>query len=127
MQQTITNPGMDEYRWYNQDFDWTHTFDPAGKTIQSAKLDIRAWNIDWGPEPYWEHNIIYADGHRIGELTGRNNEWSTTTFSIDPALAAEILRHGAMSVCIDIDSTHTTYWWAATIDWSKLTIEWIPA
>ncbi|MDI6888732.1 MAG: hypothetical protein QMC78_03425 [Methanocellales archaeon] len=60
-EQTITDaPGMDEYRWYNQDFGWTHTFDPTGKEIISAKLEIRAWNVDWGEPWYMEHDIIYS-------------------------------------------------------------------
>jgi len=38
----------------------------------------------------------------------------------------EILEDGEMYVFVDIDSTQT-HWWAVTIDWSKLTIEWAPA
>jgi hypothetical protein len=123
-EQIITDaPGMDEYRWYNQDFGWTHTFDPTGKRIISAKLEIRAWDVDWGEPWYMEHDIIYADGYRLGELKGWDDAWSITTFEIDPVLATEILEDGEMYVFVDIDSTHTYYYWAVTIDWSKLTVE----
>jgi len=127
-EQTITNaPGMDEYRWYNQDFGWAHTFDSTGKRIISATLEIRALDVDWGEPWYMEHDIIYTDGHKLTELKGWSGTWSTTTFEIDPALATEILEDEEMYVFVDIDSTHTYRCWAVTIDYSKLTIEYTTA
>lgn len=55
-EQTITDaPMMWEYRWFDQDFGWTHTirpFGPMDKEIISATLYVTAWNVDWGVEPY---------------------------------------------------------------------------
>lgn len=112
-------PGMDQYRWWNQDFGWTHTFDVAAGRILSAKLDIRAWDVDVAPGAYWEHDLIYADGGLLGELQGSNYAWSVTSFNIDPALLSD----GTLRVWVDIDSTHNLDWWAVTIDWSRLTVE----
>ncbi|GAI51328.1 unnamed protein product, partial [marine sediment metagenome] len=54
-------PGMMEYRWYNQDFGWQHTFDPTGKIIISAKLLICAGDVDFtAPDP--ERDIVSVDG-----------------------------------------------------------------
>lgn len=126
--------GMDQYRWHHQDFGWWHeTFDSTGKTIISATLEIRAWDVDnpisW-PEYYWERDIIYADGHKLGELKGGDGIWSVTTFNIDPAIAKEILEDAKMYLFIDIDASgpglRPPGAWAVTIDWSRLTIVWEP-
>lgn len=133
--QTIGNaPGMDQYRWYDEDFSWRHeTFDSTGKRIISATLEIRAWDVDNPipyPEYYWERDIIYADGHKLGELKGGDDIWSVTTFNIDPTLAKEILEDGKMHVFVDIDAggpgLRPPGAWGVTIDWSKLTIVWEP-
>ncbi|MBA7492701.1 hypothetical protein ES702_03251 [subsurface metagenome] len=113
-------PGMDQYRWYNQDFGWTHTFDTMGKTIISAKLEIRAWDVDYASG---ERDIIYADGQRLGALTGSNGAWSTTPFTISPELATTLLEDGKLYIFMDIDSTHSRRYWAVTVDWSRLTVE----
>ncbi len=116
--QTIGNaPGMDEYRWFNQDFGWTHTFNACCKEIKNVKLSIRAWDVDseWG-----EVNKVYADGVYLGDLEGAGNEWSITVFDVDPALLAD----GELNVWVDIDATHEQMWWAVTIDWSKLRVRW---
>ncbi|MDZ7264163.1 MAG: PKD domain-containing protein [candidate division KSB1 bacterium] len=116
--QTIGNaPGMDEYRWFDQDFGWTHTFDACCKTIKRASLRIRAWDVDMAGG---EVDKVYADGVCLGDLEGQDDEWSTTTFDLDPAL----LEDGTLEVWVDIDAMHEQRWWAVTIDWSRLVVYW---
>jgi len=110
-------PGMDEYRWFDEDFGWTHTFDIGCKTIARAKLRIRAWDVDYASG---EIDKIYADGVYLGDLQGTNDHWSVTVFNIDPDLLAD----GELEVWVDIDATHNERWWGVTIDWSKLRVKW---
>ena len=110
-------PGMDEYRWFDEDFGWTHTFDIGCRTIKKAKLKIRAWDVDYAAG---EIDKIYADGVYIGDLQGSSSTWSVTVFNIDP----DLLLDGELDIWIDIDSMHDMAWWAVTIDWSKLRVVW---
>ncbi|MGQ9779707.1 MAG: hypothetical protein ACUVRM_07505 [Bacillota bacterium] len=85
--QTITDaPGMGEYRWFNQDFGWTHTFDLLDvETIQWAKLSINAWDVDYDA-PDGERDLVYADGQNLGALSSYNSTWSISTFPLPPSL-----------------------------------------
>jgi hypothetical protein len=114
-------PGIDEYRWWNQDFGWRHTFDTRLGKILKVTLEIRAWDVDRGVEDE-EIDVIYADGVVLGILEGANEIWWVTEFDVDPVL----LEDGLLDIWIDIDSTHTYDWWAVTIDWSKLIVEYEP-
>lgn len=121
--QTIGDaPGMDEYRWFDQDFGWTHTFDPGCKEIKYVRISIRAWDVD----AYWDNEVnrVYADGVYLGDLEGTSDEWSITYFNVDPALAAD----GKLNIWVDIDALHEEPFWAMTIDWSCLRVrwEWLP-
>jgi len=125
-------PPFGDYRWWDEDFGWLHTFDLTGKVLLSVTLEIRAWDVD-NPLPgyseyYWERDKVYVDGNYIGELTGVGNDWSVTAFSIDPCLAEAMLCDGKMDVWLDIDAggpgLREPGSWAVTIDWSKLTVEW---
>lgn len=117
--------GMDEYRYGEEDFCWTHSgFNSSDKEIISATLEIRAEDVDWEEGPDGEHNIITVDGYEIGELVGEDDEWSVTVFNIKPSLAAKIFSNGKAQVCIDIDSTHGPGYYATEIDWSRFTIKW---
>lgn len=74
-------PGMDEYRWYNEDFGRTHTFDPGCKIIHDVRLSIRAYDVDWAEG---ERDAIWVDGRRVGYLRGSDGSWHTTNFNIPP-------------------------------------------
>lgn len=115
--QTIGNAtGMDEYRWYDEDFCWTHTFSAPGATILDINLTIRAWDVDY---TQGERDTISVDGNDLGDLQGSDGTWSETTFSVSPSALAD----GNMQVCIDIDSTNNNDTWAVTVDWSKIDVE----
>lgn len=114
-------PGMDEYRYYDGDFCWEHTWanssDPGVYVMQSW-LTIRAWDVDTGiADP--EVDKIYADGVYIGDLDGADGEWSLTTLTVPNALVED----GVLEVCIDIDSTHSDYVWAVTVDKSMFYVK----
>jgi PKD repeat protein len=116
--QTIGDaPGMDEYRWFNQDFGWTHTFDACCKEIKNVKLRLRAWDVDVAGG---EVDKVYADGVYLGDLEGAGSDWSITDFDIDQALLAD----GVLNIWVDIDATNEQTWWAVTIDWSRLRVRW---
>lgn len=109
--QTIGNaPGMGEYRWYNQDFGWTHTFDISDACILWSDLSIYAWDVDYDASD-GERDLIYGDGQYLGALYGYNGVWHTTTFTVPISLISD----GVLNVWLDIDSTHSTDCWAVTI------------
>jgi len=119
----MNQPGFNEYRWYNEDFSWTHTLpshiSPA--ELESVELEIEAWDVDSGPHPDYEFDRIYLDSKYLGVLQGRNEQWSTTTFTLDRSDARQIFADRKGVVYLDIDSTHNTYWWAVTIRGSTMT------
>lgn len=106
------------YRWYNDDWDWTHdtvnSGDVAG-SINSATLEIRAYDVDPA-----EVDRIYADGVLLGTLVQGDGVWKTTTFDLDAAALAQLL-DGTVLIEIDIDATSTKY--AVTLEWAKLTVD----
>lgn len=117
-----TAPGMGEFRWFDGDFGWTHVI-PAALVIESARIAIIAFDVDWGAEPHWEHNRIYADGRYISTLTGTpprrwNNVWSITTMDINPIL----LEDQKLNVFVDIDANHNFRRWVTNIGGSVLEV-----
>lgn len=107
--------GMDQYRWYNQDFCWTHTFSQPGAVLMETNLTIRAWDVDYAAG---ERDYIKVDGVYVGDLNGSNNAWSKTTLPFDKTA----LDDGKITVCIDIDATRRGA--AVTVDWSEMMVEW---
>jgi PKD repeat protein len=108
-------PGMDQYRFGNQDFGWFHTFDPTCKDIYDVRLTIRAWDVDFGAG---ERDGVYADGVFLGFLRGGNNRWSNTNFNIPVIL----LNDGKVRIRVDIDQNNGG--WAVTVDWSRMRTHW---
>ncbi|MHC4559835.1 MAG: hypothetical protein ACYS80_21290 [Planctomycetota bacterium] len=109
-------PGMDEYRGANEDFGWTHTFDPACKVIFDIELTIRAYDVDFDQG---ERNFVYADGHLLGPLAGDTGEnWTTTTFP----LCRPLLCDGRIDIWVDIDALNGG--WLNIIDYSQLKVHW---
>jgi len=121
--------GFEIYSWYNQDYGWMHDFqdwNTPGLVIQSAKLDVHAWDIDsevtWGTDG--EYDGVSVDNVMLnpGYLQGLNEEWSNTTFDIP---VNDIMNDGKINVDLDIDMTHQFENWATTLDYSKLTINYV--
>ncbi|MFH1717566.1 MAG: hypothetical protein ABIF19_09470 [Planctomycetota bacterium] len=119
-------PGTDEmqpgyYRWYSDDWGWTHTiivpgFDSA--SINWATLEIDAYDVD----PLLEIDLIYADGVLLGRLDAGDKGWNVTTFNLGPAVLGE-LADGRLDIWMDIDSSSSYYAWAVTLGSSTLTVD----
>jgi len=106
------------YRWYNQDWGWSHDTINAGDvvdSINSATLEIKAYDVD--PS---EADKIYADGVYLGQLVVGDGVWKTTTFNLDAAAMAELM-DGTVNITMNIDASGTSY--AVTLKYAKLTVD----
>jgi len=111
------------FRYGDEDWGWTHTFDPPVKAgaINSATLAISAFDCDNGTS---EYDYIYVDGTYIGTLDGVNNADYTTTFPLSAGTCASLLSGSPIAVSMDIDSTGTSA--AVTLNSSTLTVDYTP-
>jgi hypothetical protein len=112
------------YRWHDDDWGWTHTFNPAefpDVTINWATLDIYAFDADFG-----EVDTIQGDGLLLGQLAGSpEDSWLLTTITLDSAALAELL-DGSMDIWMDVDAEFpgpSGPYWAVTLASSTLTID----
>jgi len=88
-------------------------------TINSAQLNLLAWDVDWVGGYYGERDQVWMNGHFLGYLTGANGEWSTTLFNVDPSFINPG-PNGKNLVQISIDEYNEG--WAVTVDWGQLII-----
>ena len=122
-----TRPSLtDTYRWWNEDWGWTHTFSPPGPepaSIISATLEIRAWDVD-SPS---EINIMLGGGTNLGSLQGGDDTWSTSILTLTPDLFTDLM-DGNIEIWMDIDASNTLGMdmWAVTLESSKLTVTYSP-
>ncbi|HEX6636070.1 MAG TPA: hypothetical protein VF033_00320, partial [Steroidobacteraceae bacterium] len=79
----------------------------------SAWMTVRALDVD---EEQGETDDVYINGHFLGRLTGANNVWSSTAFSINPAW----LVVGRNLVRVNVDTSGDAMAWVTTIDWAQL-------
>ncbi|HUU16881.1 MAG TPA: hypothetical protein VMW72_07025 [Sedimentisphaerales bacterium] len=122
----------DTYRWWNEDWGWTHTFSPPGPapvSIISAILSIEAWDVDPGLDLYPEVDEIYvgtdSSGIYLGKLIDEDNVWSTTPLPLPTSTFADLM-DGTINIFMDIDSTHNQDFWAVTLKSSTLTVTYVP-
>lgn len=120
------------YRWWNEDWGWTHTFSPPGPapvSIISATLAIEAWDVDPGLYLYPEVDEIYVGtdsaGTFLGDLNDMDDVWSTTSLTLPASTFADLM-DGTINIFMDIDSTHNQYFWAVTLKSSALTVTYEP-
>lgn len=113
-----------EWRWYDSDWGWTHTFSPPefpDVAINSATLGIEAFDVDNA-----EDDLIEGDGLSLGQLEGAaNNSWHTTILTLDAAALDELL-DGSMDIWLDIGwlpSGADGPYWGVTIASSTLTVD----
>jgi hypothetical protein len=102
------------YRNMNQDWGWNHNA-IAESITSGATLNIAAYDVDYVSTLSPERDAIWAydDGVAtfIGYLTGENDKWSYTTFTLDPKFYNDIA--AGLQIWMDIDSTNTGYWLVA--------------
>jgi len=118
------------YRWWNEDWGWTHTFSPPGPapvSIISATLAIEAWDVDTGLEPEIDEIYVGTDsaGFYLGDLNDMDDVWSTTSLPLPASTFADLM-DGTINIFMDIDSTHNQYFWAITLKSSTLTVTYEP-
>lgn len=107
------------YNWWDQDIMAPFSFpcDPA--TIISVTMELRVYDIDdTAVDP--EIDEVSLNGVYIGTLYSPpvSEEWGWNTFSP----SASLIVSGENHIDIDVDTTHTSYYWATTVDWIKVTI-----
>lgn len=112
------------YRFFDGDWGWNHTFvNPADllpatiDVINSATLEIQAFDVDSPAEV----DVISGDGSVLGQLSGSDDAWSTTTLNLTGSSLDDLL-DGTMDIWMDIDSTHDSRMWAVAIGSSTLTV-----
>ncbi len=118
------------YRWWDEDWDWTHTFSPPGPapvSIISATLAIRAWDVDPGAYPEVDKIYVGTDttGIYLGELMDEDDVWNTTSLPLPTSTFADLM-DGTINIFMDIDSTHNQNFWAVTLKSSTLTVTYVP-
>ena len=112
------------YRWQNDDWGWTHTFNPSelpDVTINWATLEIYAFDADFG-----EVDTLQGDGLSLGQLAGSpEDSWLLTTLTLD-SIALDELLDGSMDIWMDVDADFpgpSGPYWAVTVASSTLTID----
>ena len=116
-------PSPSHYNWYDQDIRAPFQFpqDPDDMTITSVTVELRVFDIDapseFPPSPS-EVDIVYLNDVNIGTLNGTHDVWVWNTFT--PSVG--IIVQGENHIDVDVDTEHTTKYWAMTVDWIKVTI-----
>jgi len=82
----------------------------------SAVLTMRNLDVD---EEDGEVDLVYFNGHLLGKLTGADNVWSSTAFTVDPAWVVQ----GRNLIRIDVDTSGDVTQWVTTSDWGQLLID----
>lgn len=113
------------YRWAGEDWGWTHNV--IGGTFSTATLSISAFDVDWAGQPQYgyagELDNIYAydNGVKtlIGSLSGENDQWSYTTFTLGSNFFDDIA--AGLEVFMEIDARDEG--WAVALAKSVLTLD----
>jgi len=125
--------GMKYYRNHFGDWSWTHIFasepDPMPSAVNSATLEIEAWDVDSD-----EFNDIYGDNGDddgservlLGTLAPGDEKWVKTKIDLN-ADALELLLGGKMRITIDVsaeksDNENNYSHWRMAVRSSKLTV-----
>ncbi|MDH5611252.1 MAG: PEP-CTERM sorting domain-containing protein [Gammaproteobacteria bacterium] len=111
------------YRWFNQDWGWTHN--AIAGTFTSISLDISAFDVDWPSEldmiSVWDG----ATWATLGDLSGGSDIWSFTSFDLSGFAWAEAQVNAGLQVRVDIDSGNTSGFnnWALTLAKATLSVD----
>ncbi|MCJ8305175.1 Ig-like domain-containing protein, partial [Shewanella sp.] len=110
---TNTGPTLDEYLGKEQTISFDIDVSGDLPTTQ-ATLTIYARDID---EEAGELDEVFFNGHRLGYLSGENDKWSTTVFS----LPQHYVQQGNNSVIVEPDINKAG--WLVEVDWGQLLID----
>ena len=112
---------------------WPNTIEPDipvqtnDSDIQSAVLTLSIYDVDEYCGSVCggvcEVDTVYFNGHYLGTLTGANNQWSTTTFILDPSwVNGEVGGSPGINHVKIIIDTASHKCWAVECDWVQLII-----
>jgi hypothetical protein len=119
--------GFGYYSWYNQDYGWTHLFDPNTEcddlVIDSAFVVICAYDVDYcfqNPRYTCEFDQVTGDENYLFpyHLDGSNMSNHATRFWVD----VNAVTDGSLNMWLDIDYAHGQCTWATTVNWSQLVV-----
>jgi large repetitive protein len=92
---------------------------PAAPTT-SAVLTVRALDVD---EEQGEVDDVYLNGEFIGHLSGANNVWHSSAFTIDLAAHPNLIVPGSNVVQVRVDTGGDATAWVVNVDWAQLLID----
>jgi large repetitive protein len=90
----------------------------------SATLTVHAFDVDEEPDVSGnrEQDDVYLNGHLLGHLTGANNTWSTSAFTVNPAFV--VAGNNLVEVRVDEYPTQGQHAvWRVNVDWGQLLID----
>jgi len=112
---------MDVYMWNyytNHPIEFNIFINEA--TVTSAQLSILNWDIDWSSG---ERDHVFINGNSVGYLTGTNESWSTSVFTVNPAyIVPGPSGKNRVQIYVDEDNPPPNSSWAVTVDWGQLVI-----
>ena len=118
------------YRGMWEDWGWTHSliddvpFDALG--IESATLEIHAWDVDANDPEGAEIDIVYANGVRLGVLEDTGGRlWKSTTFELPASVLASLWVDGEVYIFVDIDSISDLAGHRVTLEYATLTVKYV--
>ena len=86
----------------------------------SAILTVRANDVD---EEAGEQDDVYLNGVLVGSLSGANDVWNATSFTIDLAANPGLIVAGNNRITIQVDTSGDTTNWTTNIDWAQMLLE----
>ena len=100
--------------------------DVAQVPTRSAVLTVRAFDVDEEPAtPGGDHEVdnVYLNGVLLGKLSGANNTWNATVFTVDLAAHPGLIVSGRNTIQVMVDQAGDATAWVVGIDWAQLVID----
>jgi len=124
----VTSGGnLDQYLCFPNTIEFDMLVNTADSEIHSGQFTLSIYDVDQfcggACSGGCEVDPVYLNGHYLGTLTGANDEWSTTTFILDPSWinGANGGSPGVNHVKIVIDDLSKSCW-CVECDWGQLII-----
>ena len=88
--------------------------------ITSAVITVRANDVD---EEQGEVDELYLNDVFIGRLSGANNAWHSSAFTVDLAAHPGLIVAGNNRVRVMVDTSGDPTAWVVSVDWAQLLID----